>query len=447
MENEFNFKKIFGNSMWQIGEKIATMVISVVVSALIARYLGVEQFGLANYVISVVALFTTFSTLGMEKITIKDIVDNKDDKSSVLGTSFIIRIIGGIILIIISQITLYILNGANKLYQILGAIMGSCMIVKAFEVIEYYLQAQMKLKVVSIIRFITAIVVAIARIIVIVFNLGVIGFVVSYLIDAIVAGVLFYIYYKSRNKGKWKYDKKYAKSLLSRCWYIAISGLMTTIYMRIDQVMLGSMLTGTTENGIYSAAARIAEMWYFVPMAIIASFQPVIMECKKNNKEEEYNKNIQRLYDIVSIIGVTFGVLVSLFGWIAVYILYGIEYSKASQVLTISVWAGLFATLGSARSIWLISENLQKYTLVYTTTGAVVNLILNTLLIPKIGAFGAATATLVAQFVANVFALMPFKDTKKSSLMILKSIFYNQTLVDAIKYVNQKHKIVKNQGE
>ena len=119
--------------------------------------------------------------------------------------------------------------------------------------------------------------------------------------------------------------------------------------MRIDQVMLGSMLDSKTENGIYSAAVRIAEMWYFVPLAIIASFQPVIMQRKKEGNEVEYKKNMQRLYDFVSIIGITCGIVISLFGWIAVDILYGSEYSGASNVLSISVWAGLFATLGSAR--------------------------------------------------------------------------------------------------
>lgn len=438
MENKFNLKKIFGNSMWQIGEKIATMIISVVVSALIARYLGTEKFGLANYIISVVSLFTTFSTLGMEKITIKDILDNTENEGKILGTSFFIRIIGGMVLIILSQITIYVLNGANKLYQILGIIMGSCMLLKAFEVIEYYLQSQMKLKSVSIIRFITAIVVAIFKILVVVFDWGTIGFVFSYLVDALTAGILFYIYYKIIGQCKWTLDKKYAKNLLSRCWYVAIAGLMTTIYMRMDQVMLGSMLNSTFENGIYSAAARIAEMWYFVPMAIISAFQPAIMESRNNDNKEIYTNNMQRLYDIIAIVGVLFGIIISLFGWLAVDILYGVEYSKATNVLMISVWAGLFATLGSARSVWLISENLQKYTLVYTTIGAIVNLILNTILIPIYGAYGAAIATLAAQLIANVFALMPFKNTRASSVMILKAIFKNETIKDTIKYIRNK---------
>ena len=432
MEKNITLKNIFGNSMWQIGEKIITMIFSVFVTSIVARYLGTEDYGFVNYIISIVMLFTTFSTLGMEKITIKDIIEREESEERILGTSFYIRLIGGIVLIFISQITIYILDEKNMLAQLLGLIMGLCMIFRAYEVIEYYLQSQMKLKTISIIRFCSTFFVAILRILVVIFDWGIVGFTATYLFDAIIVAVLLKIWYKKRKKLKFKFSLEYAKRILSKCWYVAISGLMVTLYMRIDQVMLGSMLDNKTENGIYSAAVRIAEIWYFVPTAIISAFQPAIV-MKKKHSEEQYEKTMQRLYDIVAIVGIAFGILITLFGNIAVQILYGDEYKGATSILKISVWAGLFATLGTARSVWLVNENLQKYSLIYTSVGCVTNIVLNYFLIPKIGARGAAIATLIAQFVTNVLALVPFKKTRKSSTMILKSIFLNQTVKDVFK--------------
>ena len=432
MEKNITLKNIFGNSMWQIGEKIISMIFSVFVTSIVARYLGTEDYGFVNYIISIVMLFTTFSTLGMEKITIKDIIEREESEERILGTSFYIRLIGGIVLIFISQITIYILDEKNMLAQLLGLIMGLCMIFRAYEVIEYYLQSQMKLKTISIIRFCSTFFVAILRILVVIFDWGIVGFTATYLFDAIIVAVLLKIWYKKRKKLKFKFSLEYAKRILSKCWYVAISGLMVTLYMRIDQVMLGSMLDNKTENGIYSAAVRIAEIWYFVPTAIISAFQPAIV-MKKKHSEEQYEKTMQRLYDIVAIVGIAFGILITLFGNIAVQILYGDEYKGATSILKISVWAGLFATLGTARSVWLVNENLQKYSLIYTSVGCVTNIVLNYFLIPKIGAKGAAIATLIAQFVTNVLALVPFKKTRKSSTMILKSIFLNQTVKDVFK--------------
>ena len=432
MEKNITLKNIFGNSMWQIGEKIISMIFSVFVTSIVARYLGTEDYGFVNYIISIVMLFTTFSTLGMEKITIKDIIEKEESEEKILGTSFYIRLIGGIVLIFISQITIYILDEQNMIAQLLGLIMGLCMIFRAYEVIEYYLQSQMKLKTISIIRFCSTILVAILRILVVLFDWGIVGFTATYLFDAIIVAMLLKIWYKKRKKLKFKFSLEYAKRILSKCWYVPIIGLMVTLYMRIDQVMLGSMLDNKTENGIYSAAVRIAEIWYFVPTAIISAFQPAIV-MKKKYSEEQYEKSMQRLYDIVAIVGIVFGILITLFGDIAVQILYGEEYKGATSILKISVWAGLFATLGTARSVWLVNENLQKYSLIYTSVGCVTNIVLNYFLIPKIGARGAAFATLIAQFVTNVLALVPFKKTRKSSAMILKSIFLNQTVKDVIK--------------
>ena len=435
---KIGLKQILGNSMWQISEKIITMVIGVIVTGIVARYLGTEGYGLVNFVVSIVTLYTAFSTLGMETFVVKDVLKKDKDKNKVLGTSFIIRIIGGIALIIISQITLYIINPKDVITQLLGVIMGSCMIFKSFEVIEYYFQSQMKLKINSIIRIITLIIVSGCKVLVVMLDLGTIGYMFTYLIDALIAGLLLFIYLKLNEKIKFEFDKEYAKELLKKCWYVAISGMMITIYMRIDQVMLGSMLPTKSQNGIYSAAVKIAEMWYFIPLALINSFKPVIMKAKHEDNEKEYKNYVQKLYDMVSIIGVVCGIGITIFSPLIVNIIYGEEYAQSAQILSISVWAGLFATLGSARSVWLVTENLQKYTIAYTLGGCILNVILNSVLIPNYGAYGAAFATLFAQIFSNVFVLMLFKKTRISSMMILKSIFCNNLLINFIKKLGGK---------
>ena len=82
-----------------------------------------------------------------------------------------------------------------------------------------------------------------------------------------------------------------------------------------------------TEVGVYSAAVQIASMWYFVPMAVITSFQPVIMS-KKNVDEEGYLKSIQLLYNIIVWMGIGFGLLFLMFSNILVNILLGQSIRK-----------------------------------------------------------------------------------------------------------------------
>lgn len=423
--------------MWQISEKILTMLLGVIVTSIVARYLGTESYGTVNYIISVVLLFSTFSTFGMETISVRDLTNNKEEKTTIIGTSFIIRIIGGVVLIILSQLTLGILSNWNKEFQILGIIMGISILLKSFEVIEYYIQSIMNLKITATIRLVSAIIVAIYKIIVVYMDLGIFGFIFSYLIDATVAGILLYVWFKRKVKQRLKFSKCYAKKILKQCWYLALSSLMTTIYMRMDQVMLGSMMSSKTENGVYAAAVRIAEMWYFVPIAIITSFQPIIMKAKEKS-QENFLKIQQKLYDIISIIGILCVIIISIFGKLIISILYGQEYIEAAPMLLISIWSGLFATLGSARAPWMISENLQKYTIIYITSGAIVNIILNFLLIPIYGGIGAAIATLVAQIVTSIITVMFIKKMRISGIMIMKSLVKNGIIIEIIKKIKGK---------
>lgn len=413
--------KTFNNANWLVGEKIFTMALGVFVIAVVARYFGPENFGQFNYALAFVALFTAISALGLETLTVKAIVDDSYDEGTVLCTSFFLRLCGGVLLTGLAVTIINIIEPSDQNLHILVLIMSLTMIFKSFEVIEYWIQAYQKAKVSSLIRMCAYVVIASLKISMVIFKGTLITYALIYMLDAAIIGIALMIaYFKIREKvSPWRISFVYAKNILSQSWYFIVVGLMLTLYMRIDQVMLGAMLPNKIELGIYSAAVRVAEMWYFVPMAIITSFKPVIMR-NKNIDERSYNTSVQVLYTIVAWSGIGFGVLILLFSKPIISILYGAEYLKAASILSISVWAGTFAMLGSARSIWLICEGLQKYSVVYIFIGCIINIVLNYLLIPLYGGYGAAVATLVTQIFVALIAPVLFAETRVSSIMMLK---------------------------
>ncbi|PGK34791.1 polysaccharide biosynthesis protein [Bacillus anthracis] len=414
--------KIISNASWLVGDKVFNMVIGVFVMALVARYLGPENYGLYNYALAFVTLFTALSTLGLETLSVKSIVHQEEEEGTILYTSLILRVLGGIVVVFFASISVRVLAPNEPLIHVLVMIMSFTMIIKSLEVIEYWIQAYQKSKISSLIRMGAYVFSALLKIAFVFFNGNLLHLALIYTSDALIVGIALVIaYFKNRTSyTKWKFKFQYAKKVLSKSWYLILSGLMVTLYMQIDKVMLGSMLTNKKELGMYSAATQIASMWYFVPLAVITSFQPIIMK-KKLQSHKSYINSMQTLYSIVAWIGIVFGICMILFSDLIVAILYGHEYKHAANIVTISVWAGTFATLGSARSIWLLVENLQKYTLLYTSAGLIINVGLNYLLIPNYGGFGAAFATLIAQAFANIFVLAFFKKTRISSIMIIKA--------------------------
>jgi O-antigen/teichoic acid export membrane protein len=414
--------KIISNASWLVGDKVFTMVIGVFVMALVARYLGPENYGIFNYALAFVTLFTAISTLGLETLSVKSIVHQEEEEGTILYTSLVLRVLSGIFLTLLVSVIIRFVVPNEPLVHLLVLIMSFTMIFKSLEVIEYWIQAYQKSKISSMIRMSAYVFSSLLKVAFVLMEGNLLHLALIYMSDALIVGISLVIaYFKKRTTfTKWKFKFSYAKKTLSQSWYLILSGLMGTLYMQIDKVMLGSMFPNKEELGIYSAASQIASMWYFVPLAVIASFTPVIMK-KKLETDEKYINAMQSLYSIVAWIGLLFGLFIILFSNPIVSILYGQDYSRAANIIVISVWAGTFATLGSARSVWLLTENLQKYTLVYTLVGLIINVGLNYLWIPIYGGIGAAFATLIAQISANVFALAFFKKTRISSVMIIKA--------------------------
>src|SRR6188508_211854 len=100
------FKKYLVNTSWLFGEKLARLTLGLIVGAYAARYLGTGNFGIINYAVSFVAIFTSFSTLGMDEIVINKLLQKKYDEKVLLGTSFILRLFVSLLAIIIIILSL-----------------------------------------------------------------------------------------------------------------------------------------------------------------------------------------------------------------------------------------------------------------------------------------------------------------------------------------------------
>ena len=432
--------RIFKNTGWILAQNMVSLCLALVVNVIIARYFGTERYGTFTYVLSIVTLFSGIAGFGIHHIAIKDLKIKPEKENEILGTSFIVRVILAIVLLTLTDITIYLINGNNQTIMINAIILSSMMLFNCFDVIDYYNNANMKVKYTVIPKIISIIVISVLKILIIVFKLSIEYYALMYLIEVIIYAMGLIISYKiikkqQSNTIKWKFNKEYAKELLGQSWYFAISSLMITIYMKIDQTMLGIMIEDKSEVGIYSAAVQIAEMWAVVPSAIITAIKPVIIE-KKNTNQSEYNDSLNKLYYAVSGVGILFSLGITIFSNLIIFILYGNEYMAAAPLLSILVFGTWIGTLGNVHYVWLVCENKSKYSVFYSLSGCISNIIINLILMPKYKAVGAAIATLLSQIIANVFSFAVFKETRVLTWQALKAVF----MIDAIKDIKQKIK-------
>ena len=408
------------NSGWIIGEQVFRMLIQLVVGVITARYLGPSNYGSLNYTASFVTFFTSIATLGMDGVIIKKLIERPDEEGAYIGSCMGLRLIASFLSILSVSVIVYILNPSDYIKLILVFLQSFQLSFKAIEILDSWFQRHLKSKYVSVGKMIACIIVSAYKVFLLATSKSIIWFALSNSLMEAVIALVEWIFYKKEGGQKLSFSFSVGKQVLSESYHFILSGLMVAIYSQMDKIMIGQMLTDT-DVGYYTTATAICGMWIFVPTAIINSFNPMIMELKKNGNETLYLRRLQQLYSFVIWLCLGFSLVIAVLAKIIVLILYGSSYLGAVGALRITIWCETFAMIGTLRGIWIICENKNKYVKYYIAIGAIVNLVLNAIMIPQIGINGAAIATLITQITTSLIAPLFFKETRAHTGIVLRS--------------------------
>ena len=413
---------IFRNVAWYSLDRVVRMLLGLAVGVWIARYLGPGDFGALSYAIAMVALFATLAEFGAANIVVRDLVSEPQDAKHVLGAAALLlqgTAICAYILLILSQY--FLGDGANTSFVIL---LGISLLFKPGKVIEYWFQSKMDARSISLVSTSAFLVASIARVFLIFAGATVIAFVWVILAEVALTffGMLAAYLLSGERVLAWRPTTSRIRAIASRSWPTALTGLVIVVYMRIDQVMLGVMLS-SEEVGIYSAAVQISEAWYFVPTAIAVSFYPSLVDVYRQSVDR-YSEQLQRLYTLVVWLAVAMALVITVAGGHVIELAYGKEYASAANVLVIHLWAGVFVAYGVVKARAVVLENMQKFSLVCTFCGCVANIGLNYVLIPNMGGEGAAIATLIAQFVSAILVPIMYWKDRHNVHMFFKTFLF-----------------------
>ena len=269
-------------------------------------------------------------------------------------------------------------------------------------------------------RWISFLILSLCKVLSIFLKFSIVAFICIFLLEIILSAIFLIIVYHLNHKAihAWKINLQICKRLFRDGFPLLLSSVMIMLYMRIDQIMIGNML-GEEQVGIYSAAVKIAEIWYFIPMVIVSSIFPSILKAKSIN-QQLYLQRLQNLYSLLTWLSIGIAITFSLLANSIVLNLYGLPYLEASSILIIIIWSGVATSLGVASSQYLTIENLNNISFYRTLLGTISNVALNLLLIPSYGIKGAAFATLISYNVATLGILL-FKPSRNQIYLILNS--------------------------
>ncbi|ENU0860955.1 TPA: flippase [Citrobacter amalonaticus] len=429
---------VLKNIVWQLFEKIVRLTLTVFVSALLARYLGPNGFGQYNFLNALISIALVVTSLGFNRILVRESTrcKNENEHTELISTAFYLRLLASLVVFVV--MSWFFINTDSQNGFVYSVALTSIIFV-SFDVIDYHLQGQSIFKIATSCRIISFVIASLVRVYLVIIESNIVYFYATILLEYAIAGILLYLVARFRytdiaNISVKKINLVRAKNLLNESWPEIFAGFGAIVFMKMDQIMLQYML-GPASVGIYSAATRISEAWYFLPTAIVAATFPVFMK-KYNERKNDQIALIHDLGYVMSLLvwlSIFAGIGISLLGDRVIDLLFGHEYSQSGDILKLHVWGGIFLCMGITSGSWLVAQKRLKLNLYRNLSGLVLNFFLNIILIPVYGVTGAAIATVTGLALAFLFFDLLNKELRKMFIIKIQA-FSPFQLIKSIKF-------------
>jgi O-antigen/teichoic acid export membrane protein len=404
-------RTILKNTIWLFTAEGITNISRFILAVFMARALGPLDYGKFNFANAIVAILIIFANFGLVEIIVRELSQKEEKIYSSLLSLKIFLSVGTFLLIILASF--FVTNDIliKKTIWILG---GYLVVNSVSELFFSFFRARQQMQYEAMGKIVQSIVVTAVNLWIVfsgptIYNLG-----LGYLVASIV-GLLFILICFARKIAKisFKIDTNVWKKYLIMAWPLGLVAVSSTIYTFIDSAMMG-FWNQTREIGWYNAAYKIANAALVPALLIVQVFYPAMSEAFKRSKQELlkiFDKALQAMFFLA--VPITVGGLV--LADRIIFLVYGSDFKQAALALQILIVMTGINFIATIFYYLLIVINLQKKAFWIAIFGAVINIVLNIILIPSFSLYGAAASTLVTYLLMLILSLIFAKVTIKNS--------------------------------
>lgn len=415
-------KNVINNSFWLIYDKVFRLLGVVVFNLLLANYLGASFTGEYHFIVAFGYIFYAISLFGLDAQLMNELIVKKYSEQKLLVNSVVIRFLLGFVLYMLLVSIAYFFNGYADVNLNLLLVIGIQLFFQPFQVLATFFDSKVDSKKPVIIRNISVSFSVIARILLVIYFPDIKLILLAYILEPFLEGLILFLFFQKKNikLSIYNYDRVVSKYLLAKSWPLAFSSIFYVLYSKCDQVMLGFMVD-QSQVGNYSLAVRFSELSYFLPVAFVKSIFPSLVALREN--KEKYYKLIQKYMNWLFRISLCIAIIMLFVpNDFFIYIL-GKEMTEVGSSFKVLMFGAVFVYMGSLSHYWYIAEGYQKLSLIRTSSGLAINIILNLILISSYGIIGAAIATVITKSYVVYFANLLNKKTYKMFNIQTQAIF------------------------
>lgn len=414
--------EIFKNTSWIMISQLITSIFGFFWVILIARYLGVSEFGILTFAMSFTGLLAIFMDLGISTYTTRDLSRDHSLASKYIGNGISLKILLSIFSFLLS-IAILIILGYNPLtIEVTLIFVIQNIFLYMGNLFNGVFQAYGKMKYQAIGIILNSCLLLGGTVFVVFTNLGIFSIAIVYLTGSLIT--LFYLYLKSNSEivpVKLQFDLSFWKTTVKKAIPFGLTNIFTTIYFMIDTVML-SFMRGSTAVGIYSSAYKIITVFTTLYLVYTYVIFPLMSTLYKNSTDMlkiSYEKSIK--YLLIIILPIAVGI--TYYAEPVILLIYGNQYALASSVLQILIWNVVFIFINGASTVLLNSSNKEVAVTKINAIACIFNFGLNLILIYYFSYIGASIATVITGLlICGVMTYIISKGKYKPDFSLLKDI-------------------------
>lgn len=387
---------LFSNSAWSLLNQGARVGALAIVTIALSRHFGPQGFGSLAFGLAFVRIFAVIAAFGLDRILVRYFVETDGVSRATLGRALVLKL-GIALLSYLALIALvFLVDPHDQLTLAIVVLAGAGLLFQAFDVFDLYFQAQNRFRIAFFGRTLPIVFSTALKIGAILGGAPLLVFAALETVEtALIALALFVAYRRCRPAALERDPLPLApRHLLREGFPLLLGSLAAMIYMRSDILMLGKM-AGFRAAGIYSAASQITEACALLPMAFVPALFPILLRWRKLGAEF-YARQFEKLFLGAAFTGAAIAIGLTITAPLVVHLLYGSEYSAAANILVIHAWSAIFLFVAIMQTGYDITEHLTWWTALRTAAGALLNIVLNLVFIPRYGAVGSAFATLLS---------------------------------------------------
>jgi len=407
--------------------EIASKLLSFVLVIFLARYLGDAKFGQYNFILSFIMLAGILTDLGLTTLAIRDLSRDISQARKNLGNITLLKIFLSTVSIISAIVVINLMHYPDEI-RLAVYLMTPTLLFNSISP-TYIYRAFKKMETEAIVGITINALTAGLTLGALFLGYGLISVILIALIGSAIGFVLnWLVVLKKFIKPIFEINFVVLKNTLRKALPFGLTAVFVMLYVKIDTIML-SVMKGDAVVGWYGAAYSLVLALNFIPGVFIHSIFPEFSELFVKSKEKMIHL-YKLVYKCLFIIGLPITIGIILLADKFILLFYDSGY--ANSIMALQILSGIIAIgfLNWLSGTALNSINKQKLFAAVVGFGAVFNILLNLLLIPKYSLIGAGIATVLTELL--VFISMHYFASKYVYKINLLRVMAKPILAGAI---------------